>query len=101
LIEPGEPDATDASRGNAGLAPEVSPVAADPADPRDYDIDHYLRVLRDTYAARLARALIPDDYAAIFADPDQPSLFARSLRDARPILTLVARSAPPEAVAEQ
>jgi hypothetical protein len=107
LIEPGEPDATDASRGNAGLAPEASPVAAaaaaaaDPTDPRDYDIDHYLRVLRDTYAARLARALVPDDYAAIFADPDQPSLFARSLRDARPILTLVARSAPPEAAAEQ
>jgi DNA polymerase elongation subunit (family B) len=104
LIEPGEPDATDARRGNAGLAPDPDPASRgspDPADPRDYDIEHYLRVLRDTYAARLARALTPDDYAAIFADPDQPSLFARSLRDARPILTLVARSAQPEAAAEQ
>ena len=64
------------------------------ADPRDYDVEHYLRVLRDTYAARLARALTPEDFAAIFADPDQPSLFARPLRDARPILTPIAQPEP-------
>ena len=39
------------------------------ADPRDYDVDHYVRVLRDTFAARLARAFTPDDFAAVFADP--------------------------------
>jgi hypothetical protein len=65
----------------------------DPRDPRDYDVEHYLRVLRDTYAARLARALTPEDFAAIFADPDQPSLFARPLRDARPILTPIPQPA--------
>ncbi|HMG23320.1 MAG TPA: DNA polymerase domain-containing protein, partial [Kofleriaceae bacterium] len=59
-------------------------AAAAAADPRDYDVEHYLRVLRDTYAARFARALAPEDFVAIFADPEQPSLFARSLRDARP-----------------
>jgi len=59
----------------------------DPSDPRDYDIEHYLHVLRDTYAARLVRALSPDDFAAVFADPEQPSLFVRSLVGARPILT--------------
>jgi DNA polymerase, archaea type len=58
-------------------------------DPRDYDVEHYLRVLRDTYAARLSRALDPEDFAAIFADPEQPSLFARSLAGARPILTMI------------
>jgi DNA polymerase elongation subunit (family B) len=68
--------------------------AASAADPRDYDVEHYLRVLRDTYAARFARALTPDDFAAVFADPEQPSLFARSLADARPILTTIVEPAP-------
>ena len=32
-------------------------VGAERADQRDYDTAHYARVLRDTYAARLARAV--------------------------------------------
>jgi DNA polymerase I len=40
---------------------------------RDYDVDYYLHVLRDTFAARLARALAPRDFAAVFADPGQRS----------------------------
>ena len=56
-------------------------------DPRDYDVDHYLRLLRDTYAARLARALTRDDFAAVFADPMQPSLFTPTLATMRTILT--------------
>ncbi|HEX4417196.1 MAG TPA: DNA polymerase domain-containing protein [Kofleriaceae bacterium] len=68
-------------------------VPTDPTDPRDYDIEHYLRVLRDNYAVRLARALSPEDYAAVFADPEQPSLFARSLAGAMPILTAIAEPA--------
>jgi hypothetical protein len=47
-------------------------------DPRDYDVDHYVHVLNDTFASRLARALTPEDYAAVFADPEQPSLFSSS-----------------------
>jgi len=58
-----------------------------PNDPRDYDVDFYVRLLRETYAARLVRALAPDDFAAAFGDPEQPSLFDPSLADARPILT--------------
>ncbi|CAN5741607.1 DNA polymerase domain-containing protein [soil metagenome] len=56
-------------------------------DPRDYDADHYVRVLRDNFATRLARAFAPDDYAAVFADPDQLDMFAPDLRDIRPVLT--------------
>jgi hypothetical protein len=88
----------------AAAAPTVDPSdppgerdshdVRDPGDPRDYDVEHYLRVLRDTYAARLARALTPEDFAAIFADPEQPSLFARPLRDARPILTPIPQPEP-------
>ena len=57
------------------------------ADRRDYDVDHYVRVLRDTFAARLARAFTPGDFDAVFADPDQPSLFPESLATTRTVLT--------------
>ncbi len=58
-------------------------------DPRDYDVEYYLHVLKDTFAARLARGLRAEDYAYVVEDPLQPSLFERSLSDARPILTVL------------
>ena len=61
--------------------------AAEDADARDYDVLHYERVLRDNFASRLARAFTPDDFAVVFADPDQPSLFAPPLETIRPVLT--------------
>jgi DNA polymerase elongation subunit (family B) len=81
---------------DADDAPDAPGVAgsATAGDPRDYDVEHYVRVLRDTYAARLVRAVTAEDFATIFADPDQPSLFARSLRDARPILTPIESAGP-------
>jgi hypothetical protein len=42
---------------------------------RDYDVDHYARQLRQTFASRLACAFTPADYEAVFAHPDQMSLF--------------------------
>jgi DNA polymerase, archaea type len=77
------PDPSDAPAAGAVASP------GQPADPRDYDVEHYLRVLRETYAARFSRALTPEDFATVFADPEQPSLFARSLTDARPISTAI------------
>ncbi len=62
-------------------------------DPRDYDIEHYVRVLSETFGARLQRALHPEDFAAIFADPGQLTLFPKRLAEARPILTILAREA--------
>jgi DNA polymerase elongation subunit (family B) len=65
-------------------------VIDDPADdPRDYDADHYARILREQYATRFSRALAPDDFAAVFADPDQLALFTPSLADMLPVLTPV------------
>jgi DNA polymerase I len=55
-------------------------------DPHDYDIDHYVRLLHDTFASRLERAFDADDHAALFSDPEQPSLFERDLRLIRPVL---------------
>lgn len=56
------------------------------ADPRDYDVEHYVRVLRDNFASRMARALAPDDFAALFADSDQLTLFPPSPATMRPVL---------------
>jgi DNA polymerase elongation subunit (family B) len=53
---------------------------------RDYDAEHYVRMLRNTYASRLARAFTPEDFAAVFGDPDQLPLFPPSVATIRPIL---------------
>jgi len=82
-----------AARGRAGLLPDPdipdSEGAPTDPDPRDYDVDYYLRLLRETFAARLVRGLSADDFAAICAAPEQPSLFERSLAGARPVLTVL------------
>ena len=64
-----------------------------PPDARDYDVRYYVRVLRESFAARFARALDREDFEAAFADPEQPSLFDPNLHAARPVLTVVARPA--------
>jgi DNA polymerase elongation subunit (family B) len=56
---------------------------------RDYDVEHYVRVLRDTFAARLERAFHPEDFAAILGDPDQLSLFAPPVETIRTVLSEV------------
>ncbi|KFE66165.1 ribonuclease H-like domain-containing protein [Hyalangium minutum] len=73
--------------GQAGLLP--SSEDPEPNDPRDYDVDYYVRLLRDTFAARLVRALTPEDFSAVFADPQQLTLFAPSLAHSRPVLTVL------------
>jgi DNA polymerase I len=67
--------------------PDGPPEAA-----RDYDVEYYLRVLRESFAARLARALAPEDFSALIEDPEQLALFTRDLNDARPVLTLLPRT---------
>jgi hypothetical protein len=65
--------------GTAGLALDLDGDApGGGADPRNYDVEHYERLLRDTYAARLVRAFDAGDFSALFSDPDQPSLFTPS-----------------------
>lgn len=61
----------------------------EPPAARDYDVDYYARLLRDSFAARLARALHPEHFREVFADAAQLSLFASRLADARPILTIL------------
>lgn len=79
-------------RGEGRLVP-----GEDDADPRDYDVDHYQRLLRETFAARLERAFLPGDFATVFADADQLSLFGADLSTIRPVLTPTAAVPPPPA----
>ena len=57
------------------------------ADVRDYDAEHYARLLRDTFAARLERAFRPADFEVVFGDPDQMSLFAPPIETIGTVLT--------------
>jgi DNA polymerase I len=59
-------------------------------DPRDYEVEHYVRALRVNYASRLARALAGEDFEAVFSDPEQPSLFPTDFTAMRPVLRSLA-----------
>ncbi|MCW5802325.1 MAG: DNA polymerase II, partial [Deltaproteobacteria bacterium] len=83
---PGERVRIYRAAGNRARLVEVDGSGA-ASDPRDYDVEHYLRVLRDNFASRLARAFTAEDFATVFASPEQPSLFARPLAEIHPILT--------------
>ena len=76
------------SAGVGAVVPELDDEGAtEIADPRDYDVATYERVLRDNFASRLARAFTPDGFSVVFADPDQPSLFAPPVETILPVLT--------------
>jgi DNA polymerase elongation subunit (family B) len=85
------------TNGAGGVVPDPDDEHVTPGtnmDPRDYDVDHYVRVLKDNFASRLERAFTPEDFDSVFADPEQPSLFARALDTVRTVLTSSV-SAPP------
>lgn len=64
-------------------------IAVEDDDPRDYDVEHYVRALRANYATRLAKAFTAEDWLALFADPDQPSLFPLDVATMRPVLRVL------------
>lgn len=76
-------------RGVGGRARLFDEGATSEVDRRDYDDAFYVRVLHDTFAARVARGLTPHDFALFSADPAQPSLFEAELREAKPVLTML------------
>jgi DNA polymerase elongation subunit (family B) len=54
-------------------------------DLRDYDVAHYVALLRRTFATRLARAFRPADFALLFADAEQLPLFVPAFEAIRSI----------------
>jgi DNA polymerase elongation subunit (family B) len=79
--------------GGSAVVPEREEGQASDGDddPRDYDVEYYGRLLRESFAARLARAFAEDDFATLFADPMQPSLFSDDIAAVRPVLQELAR----------
>jgi DNA polymerase I len=77
------------------LAEDANGDRAEGDDARDYDVEHYVRVLRDSYAERLARAFSAEGFRALLDDPDRPSLFARVEALAQPRLTVMQGAPPP------
>ncbi len=52
---------------------------------RDYDVRHYVQVLRESYAERLRKAFDPEDFEQLFRLDRQPGLFDRALEAIRPL----------------
>ena len=48
-------------------------------DRRDYDIEHYLRILRDSYAERLRVVFEAEDFSQLFRLDAQQGLFDRPI----------------------
>ena len=48
-------------------------------DRRDYDVEHYLRLLLQSYAERLRVAFEPEDFKQIFRLDPQLSLFGKPI----------------------
>ena len=75
-----------ARNGLAGVARDRDDAGG---DPRDYDVEHYVRVLRDGFTSRLVRAFAAEDFVALFADPEQGVLFPTAYADIRAVLRRV------------
>lgn len=58
---------------------EQSPVLTHPTERRDYDVAHYLKVLRQSYAERLRGAFAVEDFEQLFRLDGQRGLFDRPL----------------------
>jgi len=66
------------------LESAASSLREEVANRRDYDVDHYLRVLVTSYAARLRKAFTPDDFTQLFRVEEQPGLFDLPIEDIQP-----------------
>jgi DNA polymerase, archaea type len=59
--------------------------AGDKKDRRDYDVEHYLRVLVTSYASRLRKAYAAEDFEQLFRNDEQLGLFDRPIEHIQPI----------------
>ena len=79
--------------GEGGVVESLEDDAQIP-DPRDYDVEYYVRLLRSTYAERLARAFTAEDFGVVFADAHQFTMFSPPIQAIRPILDTRPADAP-------
>lgn len=60
-------------------------LGADLDDRRDYDVEHYVRVLVNSYAGRLKKAFTPEDFQQLFRTDRQAGLFDRPVGEIEPL----------------
>ena len=70
-----EADEVEASEESLFSAPSATPLT----DRRDYDSEHYVRVLRDSYAERLRVVFEAEDFSQLFRLDGQQGLFDRPI----------------------
>jgi DNA polymerase elongation subunit (family B) len=68
-----------ATGGVGRVIEEIDGDARMDADPRDYDVEHYVALLARTIAPKLARAFRPADFAVVFAPTEQLTLFTPAI----------------------
>ena len=81
VLPVGQISANSAPDGNGQGTPSRRAVLA---DRRDYEVEHYLRVLVTSYAARLRKAFEPDDFEQLFRPDGQAGLFDRPVETIQP-----------------
>ncbi len=59
----------------AGEQHAKQPLYEDVANRRDYDVDHYIQALVNSYATRLRKAFAPEDFAQLFRPDGLSGLF--------------------------
>ncbi|MDP9349989.1 MAG: ribonuclease H-like domain-containing protein [Chloroflexota bacterium] len=69
-----------AARGRKGYKKLYEPGAT------DYDAEYYVKKLRDTYAARLAKAVAPEDLNSLFGE--MRGMFDRAPSEIRPVVVV-------------
>ena len=74
-----EADEVEASEQMLLSAPSTAPLT----DRRDYDSEHYLRILRDSYAERLRVVFEAEDFSQLFRLDGQQGLFDRPVEQMR------------------
>ena len=70
-----ETDEVEASEESLFSIPSTTPLT----DQRDYDSEHYVRVLRDSYAERLRVVFEAEDFSQLFRLDGQQGLFDRPI----------------------
>lgn len=67
------PESNEAGLANSGETSQAAAVASE--DQRDYDVEYYLQLLKNSYAGRLRKAFAPHEFEQIFRVDAQLGLF--------------------------
>lgn len=68
----------------AGAQSSRQPLYEDVANRRDYDVDHYVQVLVNSYASRLRKAFAPEDFEQLFRLDGLSGLFDKPIESVEP-----------------